>query len=246
MLREKDRDQVEVYDVSTFRLLRRLTVPNIRDFTDMTSCEHHRCVYICDHIIECIHTLDSQGSAKQWPVKDKPYGLSVNRAHNLLVTCRYVRKIKEFSTHGHLLREVTLPDNVLNPWQSIQLTSGQFVVCHGDPADPVHGVCMVTPDGRQIVHSHGRQHGSRTDQYNVPGRLTVDRNQFVFVADVINRRVTLLSPTLGYVRQLISRDLLNGSPVRLYSDPERHRLYVADNKRKGHKWKTGRVAVFTV
>ena len=49
LVRRKERDQVEVYDVITYRLQRRLTVPVARNFIDMTSCEHNRCVYIGDY-----------------------------------------------------------------------------------------------------------------------------------------------------------------------------------------------------
>jgi len=120
LLRGKERDNVEVYDVITYRLQRCLTVPNIRGFSDMTSCEHYHCVYIADHIAVCIHRLDVQGAATGWSVNDKPFCLSVNAAHNVLVTCRKVRKIKEFSSHGDLVRELTLPDDVINPWHAIQ------------------------------------------------------------------------------------------------------------------------------
>ena len=44
VLRQKECDQVEVYDVINYRLQRCLTVPNTRGFVDMTSCEHYRCV----------------------------------------------------------------------------------------------------------------------------------------------------------------------------------------------------------
>ena len=118
LLRPKERDQVEVYDVITYRLKRRLTVPNIRGFIDMTSCEHYHCLYIGDHIVDCVHRLDlgPKGAARptRWPVNGKLTGLSVNAAHNVIVTCRFVRKIKEFSSHGDLLRELTLPDDVIN------------------------------------------------------------------------------------------------------------------------------------
>ena len=67
VLREKERDQVEVYDVITYRLQRCLTVPNARIFEDMTSCEHYCCIYISDPDVECIHRLDAQGAATQWP-----------------------------------------------------------------------------------------------------------------------------------------------------------------------------------
>jgi len=247
LLREKVRDQVEVYDVITYRLQRCLTVPDAICFTDMTSCEHNRCVYIGDDSGLCVHRPDVQGAVTRWYVSDSPLGLSVNAAHNVLVTCPWVRKIKEFSSHGDLLRELTLPDDVIRPMHAIQTRSGQFIVCHG--VDPVHRVCMISADGRHIVHSHGGHWGSDTDQYNGPAHLAVDDNELVFVADNGNRRVKLLSPTLEYVGQVVSRDQLKwGPPVRLYLDTQRRHLYVAEDEWNAEqcKWTSGRVAVFSV
>jgi len=245
LLRRKDRDQVEVYDVITYR--RRLTVPGIWGFDhDMTSCEHYHCVYIADAHGECVHRLDVQGVFTRWTVSDTPRGLSVNAAHNVIVACPSVRKIKEFSSHGDLLSELTLPDDVVNPWHVIQTRSGQFIVCHGGRGDPVHRVCVISADGRHIVHSHGGQPGSDAGQYNVPRHLAVDDNEFVFVVDLNNRRVTLLSPTLQYVRQVVSRDQLKWWPNRLCLDTERRLLYVAENEWKDGKWTAGRVVVFSV
>jgi len=249
LLRRKERDQVEVYDVITYRLQRRLTVPNARCFIDMTSCEHNRCVYMGDYRGKCVHRLDVQGAVKRWAVNDLPAGLSVNAAHNVLVTCPFVRKIKEFSSHGDLLRELTLPDDVTRPWHAIQTRSGQFIVCHGGRYVPVHRVCMISDDGRHIVHSHGGQRGSDTDQYKWPRHLAVDDNESVFVADCVNRRVKLLSPTLQYVGQVVSPGQLRWShSARLYLDTQRRHLYVAGNEwnEEQRKHTSGRVAVFTV
>jgi len=249
LVRRKARDQVEVYDVTTYRLQRCLTVPDARVFTDMTSCEHNRCVYIGGDFAECVHRLDVQGAVTQWAVNDEPRGLSVNAAHNVLVTCPSARKIKEFSSHGHLLRELTLPDDVIRPRHAIQTRSGQFIVCRGRHGNPVHRVCMMSADGRHIVHSHGGQPGSDTDQYHAPFHLAVDDNESVFVADSGNRRVTLLSPTLEYVGQVVSRDQLKrGYPVRLCLDTQRRHLYVAVNEwnEEQREYTPGRVAVFTV
>ena len=159
VLRSKARDQIEVYGVTTYCFLRRLTIPDGSGFVDMTSCEHYHCVYISDHIIRCIHRVDEQGAATRWAVNDEPQSLFVNAEYNLLVTCRLVRKIKEFSSRGDLLRQVSLPQDVINPWHSIQLTNGQFVVSHGDVEDAVHRVCTISADGREIVHTHGGQPG---------------------------------------------------------------------------------------
>jgi len=245
LVRWKARDQVEVYDVTTYRLQRCLTVPYARDFTDMTSCEHNRCVYIGDYNVKCVHRLDVQGAVTQWDVNDPPRGLSVDAVHNVLVTCPWVRKIKEFSSHGDLLRELILPDDVIHPWHAIQTRSGQFIVCYGGVSDPVHRVCMISADGRHIVHSHGGQPGSNTDQYNEPRHLAVNDNEFVFVADRYNRRVTLLLPTLEYVRQVVSPDQLKGKPLRMYLDTRQRLLYVAVNEFKEGELR-GYAAVFSV
>jgi len=249
LLRPKEVDQVEVYDVISYRLQRRLTVPDSKGFTDMTSCDYFHCVYISDHNAECIHRLDAhnvQGVATRWAVNNHPCFLSVNAACNLLAACQLVRKIKEFSSHGNLLRELTLPGDVADPWHAIQLTTGQFVVCHGYVDDAINRVCMISADGGHIVHSHGGQRGSESGQYDVPRHLAVDNNEFVFVADINNRRVTLLSPTLQYVRQVVSSDKLKWRPRRLYLDVQRRRLYVAENEWKAGKYTSGRVVVFSV
>ena len=91
---------------------------------------------------------------------------------------------------------------------------------------------------------------SRTDQYDVPVRLAVDNDEFIFVVDVNNRRVTLLSPTLHYVRQVVSSDHLKWQPMHVCLDVDRKYLYVADNEwkggKKGGKCTAGRVVVFRV
>jgi len=270
VLRWKEHDQVEVYDVINYRLLRHLTVPDIHRGFDMTSCEHYHCVYISDHIAECIHRLVTQGAVTQWAVNDEPKGLSVNAAHNVLVTCCRVRKIKEFSSHGDLLRELTLPGDVIHPLHAIQARNGEFIVCHGDPDDAVHRVrkrsarslrgdllcelplpggihqlhtiqahgdpddavhrvCKISADGRHVIKSHGGQPGSDIGKYHGPIHLAVDNNEFVFVAELNSRRVTLLSPTLDYIRQVVSSDDLKGGPDRLCLDIHKRRLYVVEN-----------------
>ena len=251
LLRRKERDQVEVYasyDAITYCIVRYINVPDLRGLVDMTSCEHYRCLYISDHVVMCIHRVDVQGATIHWPVNDEPFGLSVTKAHNVLVTCDVVRKIKEFSSHGHLLREMTLPDDVINPWHAMQLTSGQFIVSHGSSVrdDPIHRVCLVSADGGQIIHSHGGLRGSNTGQYDGPIHLAVDDNEFVFVVDHNNQRVTLLSPTLNYIRQLASGDKLKWDPCRLHLDVQRRRLYVAVNKWKDDMCTSGCVVVLGV
>jgi len=111
--------------------------------------------------------------------------------------------------------------------------------------DPVNGVCMITADGRQIVHSHGGQSGSSTGQCNFPRHLAVDSSECVLVADEFNGRVKLLSPTLTYIRDVVTSDLLKWRPCNLCLDKQSHRLYVTEYGRKGGEL-VGRVLVFSV
>ena len=246
VLKWKGHCEVEVYDVITFRLLRCLTLPNIRSVTDVTSCERYRCVYASDNVVKCVHRLDLQGAVTQWAVHDVPRALSVNTAHNVLVTCNRFRKVKEFTSRGYLLREVVLPDDVVTPWHAIMSDGGQFVVSHGHLYAAEHRVCKLTADGRHIVHSHGGLQSPDGDQYHVPRHLAVDNNEFVFVLDILNRRVTMLSPTLEYVRQVVGPDQLKWSPYRMSLDVQRRRLYVTENRYENKNYTSGRVLVFSV
>jgi len=243
VLRWKGFGEIEVFDVTTYQRIRLLTVPDAQRLTDMTSCERNVCVYISDHAAECVHKLDKRGSATRWKVSDQPWSLSVNGEHNLLVTCPQVRKVKEFSSLGDILREVQLPSDVINPSHALQLTTRQFIVCHGRDDATVRRVCMISEDGRETIHSHAGQPGV---QQPVPRRLAIDHNGFVFVADIGNRQVTLLSPTLEFVRDVVSSDKLKGQPRRLSLDIHRQQLYVADVEYSGGNFTSGRVVVFRI
>ena len=79
-------------------------------------------------------------------------------------------------------------------------------------------MCLIGSDG-QVIKSYGRFPGSGSQQLEQPGHLAVDRHKFVFVADHRNRRVLLMSPSLNYVREIVSRNV-NGNPARLYLDED--------------------------
>ena len=228
----KTSEQIEVYDVDSYRLQRYLTVPRLESSNDMTACAYNSCAYISDWSNNCIHRvgLPHGADVTNWPVNDVPTCLSVTDTHSVLVTCREVRKIKEFSTDGKLLREIQLPQNVMSPHHTVQLFNGQFIVCHGDLGDPVHRVCLIGSDGH-VVKSYSGQSSwfSRSHQINTPTHLAVDENGFVFVADSNHKQVLLLSPELTYVRDAVSRDQLKWGAARLFLDAQRRELYVSDS-----------------
>jgi len=243
----KSSEQIEVYDKDSYLLQRCITVPGLSSGTDMISCAHNRCAYVADGTNSCIHRvgLPHGADVTKWPVNDKPARISVADTHSVLVTCDEARKMKEFSTDGKLLRQIQLPEDVVSPRHTIQLSSGEFIVCHGDRPEPVHRVCLSDSNGH-VVKSYGGPKGSGTQQMNVPAHLAVDRNGFVFVADLNNDRVLLLSPALTFVREVLLREQLELKPVRMWLYSDTRRLYVAVNKLESGKYTAGRVVVVSV
>jgi len=226
-----DNNQVCVYSINDYKQRRHLNVPEYRtDYnSDMTSCVRHKCLYMSNYGSRCIHRyqLASTLSAKikrvvssansVWSVPGKPRRLSVTHSGNLLVTCHEPNKLVELSVDsGESVREIALQSDIEYPLHSVQLTTGQFVVCHSNR------VCVVGDDGK-VTRSYGGQYGSGVGQLKYPRHLAVDKDsQFIFVADLGNNRVVLLSPTLEFVCYI---EGLSG-PGRLYFHQSTRRLFV--------------------
>jgi len=250
VLRASSQRQIEVYDKDSYRLEACITVPGLHCAgNDIVACAHNYCIYACNINNDRVHRVKLQlrygSDITNWPVHDVPRCLSVAETHSVLVTCHKIRKIKEFTTDGKLLRQFQLPRDVLAPRHTIQLSSGEFVMCHGRFHDPVHRVCLIDSYG-QVLSSYGRPAGCGRQQTGVLSHLAVDRNGSVFVADMTNKRVLLLSPELTFVREVLLQGQLEWTPRRLWLDSDRRRLYVAVSKWEGAYYTTGRVVVVSV
>jgi len=227
-------DQVAVYFINDYQLLRLLSVPGLEpcNDNDMTSCVRHKCLYMSDFDNSCIHRYDlSSSDIMQWQVPGSPCGLSVTPSCNLLVTCRgEPSKLVELSADsGQCVREITLQSDIVRPWHSVQLTTDQYVVCHYGGFDILRRVCLVGDDGK-VTRSYGGQHDSDVGQQLLysPSHLAVDKDsQFIFVADCDTDRVVLLSPTLEFVRYVTEK---LSSPHGLYLDQPTRRLFVGQRK----------------
>jgi len=246
VLRRKDMEQIAAYYADSYRLQKKFSVPGLRGAYDIVACPHYQCLYVSGYCDSCVHRVALiNGAVTSWSVYDTYRGLSVTDTRSVLVTCDEVRKIKEFSTDGKLLRQIQLPKDVVSPLHTIQLSSGEFIVSHGGIDNPVHRVCLIDSNGH-VVKSYGGPKGSGTQQMHVPVHLAVDRNGFVFVADLNNHRVLLLSPALTFVREVLSREQLKWLPLCMSLDYDRYRLYVGVNEWKDDEYCAGRVAVVDV
>jgi len=225
---------ITVYDTDTYNILERLQVPLLGSVSDMTSCKTHQCVYIADPAKNEIHRVVNIDTVTSWSIDDEPRGLSVNSVCNVLVTCYYVGKVKEFTTDGKLIRAINLESSIVHPLHTVELTTGQLVVCHGFGNDAVHRVCIVNSSGR-VLQAYI---GSSSGQLNAPVRLAVnDANDFIFVAEPY--RVLMLTPTL----KLINCDVASGlyRHERIWFENETRRLYIGLGE---NKW--GQVNVYSL
>jgi len=226
--RPDNNNQVCVYSINDYQQRRHFNVPRYKpdSNSDMTSCVRHKCLYMSDHDNRCIHRYELASSAtatSKWSVPGKPCGLSVTPSGNLLVTCDEPNKLVELSVDsGECVREIALRSNIERPHHSVQLTTGQYLVCHGLFDSDLHRVCVVGDDGK-VTRSYGGQPGSDVGQLRDPCHLAVDKgSQFIFVADQWNHGVLLLSPTLEFVRYIKGLSW----PHRLYYHQSTRRLFV--------------------
>ena len=231
-------NQVAVYSINDYQLLRHLNLTKFKpdglnDITSM-SCVRYKCLYLSDYNNKCIHRHDLASSATdKWAVSDKPCGLSITPSGNLLVTCQSKAKLVEYADSGQCLREIVLHKDIEAPRHSVQLTTGKFVVCHGDSTVHVVSVvscdrvCIVGDDGNVLCSFYGGERGSKVGgRLEYPRHLAADRDsQFVFVVYKLNRGVMLLSPTLDRVGL---RHAIEGltDPRRLYFHQATRRLFV--------------------
>jgi len=225
-LLERYEDQVAVYSTNDYKLLRHLEVLGYepRYTSDMTSCVRRKCLYMSDNRNRCIHRYALASTAKsRLPLSFSPFSLSVTPNGNLLVACNNPKQLVELSAEsGKQVREISLQDDIEHLWHGVQLASGQFVVCRGHRSS-LYRVCMVDDDGK-VKHRFGGKKGY--GRLNLPCHLAVDEDsQLIFVADQLNDRVVLLSPTLEFVRY-ISEGVYQ--PFRLHLDQTARRLYVAN------------------
>jgi len=229
VLRKGSRPQVEVYNASTFTLQRYITVPGLGFCSwGLAACAHYKCLYVSDDNNDSIHSAELSGSnaVKKWSVASDPRGLSVNKQHNVVVACCGVDKIQEYTTHGALVREISLEQaGVRDPWHAVQLSTGDYLVSEWEWPGVVS---VVGIDGR-VVRRYCLSSSSDVAEMKYPTGLAVTKNDDILVADENNNRILLVNSSLSSARELVLPvDDGIRCPQGLCLDESRGRLYVGE------------------
>jgi len=239
----EDSDRVDVFKTSNMTKTGYITIGVMEHPRGLVACPHYGCLYIAecmyadDYSIRhstYIHRIElSDRSSKGWGAIGKPGGISLTRSHNLLLTLDFsventhgLNQIHEYTTHGELMRKISLDASIDYPVQSIELSTGQFVVCHH--GDSLHRVCIVDLDG-QIMRSYGSAGGSTNGRLNWPCWVIVNKNDDILIADTKNNRIQIISTSLNYIGDVTVPGYRLFEPYRLHIDELKSRLYISEN-----------------
>jgi len=231
--------QVSVYNINNSSLTRNISITGSSHLRAIVVSPRYNCLYISDSRLKVVHRYNFYNNViTNWSVGECCWGLSLTSTDNVLVTVWGIKQIKEYTSNGLLMREISLDSSIVHPQHSIQLSSDRFVVSHGWTG-LLHRVCLVDTSGR-IIQCYGRAEGSDVGQLNQPRHLAVDGNGNVLVADQGNNRVVLFSPSLTHLGYIETPGHQLNKPWALHLDELTHRLYI------GESTSTGRVFVLTV
>lgn len=129
--------------------------------------------------------LESNGNLiAKWLKWDDHGRLSVTQESTIILSVFMKQKVNEYSSVGFLIKEMKLSSiaGKIQPRHAIKLTSGHYVVSHGDFLDPRQRVCVVSGSGE------GKKFGGKKGS-----NMAVYKDGFVMVADRENGRVLLLT-----------------------------------------------------
>jgi len=224
-------EQVEVYDAEKFAFKCYIKVPGLgSNARGLAVCPKNSCLYAPNFMSGSVHRVElkADNAAKNWSVSGRPAGLSVNKAHNLVVTCFEASILQEYTTHGSLLREICLKAaGVTYPRHAVQLSSGDYAVSETHGKLPGE-ISIVRVDGR-VVKKYARSLTSDVGQMKRPMRIALTKNDDILVADEENNRILLIKRSESCIEELaLPVDGGIQSPWALCLDESRDRLYVGE------------------
>jgi len=141
------------------------------------------------------------------------------------VACLTDNKLQEYTTDGHLVREICLPAGVGSPWHAIQLSTGDYVVSHW--VSP--GVVSVVGVDGGLLRSYGPADSSHDGPMEYPSSLAVTKHGDILVADRGNNRILAINSSLTRAQLFaMPADIELQEPRALFLDETRGRLYIGE------------------
>ena len=138
---------IDVYDADTFTHQQAIPVKELIAAFDTVA--HDDVIYVSEYQSGLIHRIQLPGKTySNWDVNSKCPTMSINKDGNVVVACRSLNKIVEYTSFGTVVREISVnevveTDRCLN--YALQLDNGQFLICHTSANG--HDVCVIDAVG---------------------------------------------------------------------------------------------------
>jgi len=194
------------------------------DLRNIAACDVNNCIYATDQSNHYMYKADCQNNYtnSQWSVGGNPHGLSVTTSQNVLVALHAGHSLHEYSTDGNMIRQINLqPAGITSPVHAVQLSQNRYAITHHDPK---HQLSIVDSDGK-LVQSYGGGAGN----LNAPYGITVDKRGLrMFVADMSNNRILVISCKTLEAYPLPLPDCELNGPYCLHYDTANDRLYIGE------------------
>lgn len=246
---------IEVFDLNTSAFLRAWSVDGLVNPNDMVSCPRRKRLYICDwkkiaeqNEIVCV---DKDGSIEtKWILENERGRLSITEESHVIVAESWYNTIKEYSRTGQLMKRFQTGRDKLHLWHAIKLRNGNFVASFGDTHDDFQEVCIINNHGESVHSFSNKSVIPECRSIAVPRTLAVDGDGIIYVADLYNSRIILLSTQLHWKETIYitNRDEQLRGPLRIYlqESNSKSQLLIADNKRENKKWTEGRILIHDI
>ena len=102
----------------------------------------------------------------------------------------------EYSLDGSELNRYELHARTFSPFHALRLANRRFLDCH---RGETHQICIVSDDRHVVYSFNGHPEGNEYLEH-----FTVDKHRFVHAADSSSKCVLPLSPSLSFIRVLLS------------------------------------------
>ena len=150
--------------------------------------------------------------------------ISMTTSHNVLVTIQWKRLIREFTTHGQLMREINIDTKINVPWQSIETSSGRIVVTDWDYKSKLH---LLDSNGQTIKIYGVKSSGLYRKELKSPYNFVINKFGNILICELTGYRIRVLNSNLVHVGDIDTKHYGMPMPGRIQLDESKGRLYVA-------------------
>ena len=222
-------DYIVVYNTSSMEHHRNITIPGLSPFLcDIAACPSNNYLYVLEQFGRRLFRVDlSTNEIVEWETCTWPWGMTINSARNVLITCEgFIRELN--GTTGLVMRNVSVEPQGLS-FRIVETRSGTLIVNQIISPRETSSIAELTLEGRVV-----RRYNFEETQCGNSPRISfvVDSSGFILVAAQRNTHLQVLNPEMTTSRSLELPTNIKKHDSGLSSpmcyDESRGRLYVAE------------------